>query len=112
MFALAGAPVVEQWQAPRGCPDRDEMQARLAEVGGGDGLRVRGHIVELGGGLRLELSLGWGGFAVSSLVYLAAGGLLLARSGGIAAAIVVAIALALSVGGSYLFTRFFYIALP
>jgi len=63
VFALAGAPVVEQWQAPRGCPDRDEMQARLAEVGGGDGLRVRGHIVELGGGLRLELSLGWGGAA-------------------------------------------------
>jgi hypothetical protein len=58
------------------------------------------------------LTLGWGGFTLLSLLYLAAGGLLLARAGGRTAAIVVAIALTLSVGGGFLFTRFFYIALP
>ena len=58
------------------------------------------------------LSLGWFGFTLSSLAYLAAGGLLLARAGGRMAAIVVAIAVTLSVGGGLLFTRFFYIALP
>lgn len=58
------------------------------------------------------LTIGWGGFTLPSLAYLAAGGLLLARSGGPIAAIVIVIALALSVGGGLLFTRFFYIALP
>lgn len=58
------------------------------------------------------LSVGWGGFTLLSLLYLAAGGLLLARASGRMAAVVVAIALTLSVGGGLLFTRFFYIALP
>lgn len=60
----------------------------------------------------LVLSLGIGGFAVASAAFLAASGLLLARSAGRTALAVIAIALVLSLGGAYLFTHFFYIALP
>lgn len=61
MPALAVGPLVESWEAPHDCPTRTEMQARLTAQATAPELRMRGHIVELGPGLRLELTLGWDG---------------------------------------------------
>ncbi len=58
------------------------------------------------------LGSGLFGFAITGFLYLAASGLLLARRGGRAALVIIAIAAVLAFGGAFLFTRFFYIALP
>lgn len=63
-------------------------------------------------GFAALLGTGWLGFALAGFLYLAASGLLLARKGGKTAVILLAIAACLGFGGQYLFTRFFYIALP
>ena len=63
-------------------------------------------------GFAALLGTGLLGFAWSGFLYLAASGLLLARKGGKTAVILLAIAACLGFGGQYLFTRFFYIALP
>jgi hypothetical protein len=63
-------------------------------------------------GFAALLGSGLLGFALAGFLYLAASGLLLARKAGKTAVILLAIAACLGFGGQYLFTHFFYIALP
>jgi len=107
---VAAMTVLTLWRSlrsPRSGPSPEE-----AAAAGRDRPALALGFVAITSAYAALLSLGWGGFALSSALYLTAGGLLLARTGGRMAAIVVAIALALSIGGGLLFTRFFYIALP
>ncbi len=98
------------WQAVRRRAEELPAAAEAAAVHDHPGLGVG--FLALTFGFAALLGTGLLGFALAGFLYLAASGLLLARKGGKTAVILLAIAACLGFGGQYLFTRFFYIALP